>query len=210
MQPPHMAAWLLRFVAPKQDCGALAGDILERFHEGQTGAWFWRQVLIACTVRAGTALVRMWPQVAYAAAGTALQIFVLNSVSRFDMAGILRWWILPWPLSQLVFECTGIAVLALTTLPVLGAGLAINREFSWASLLRSGGINLVFLFLGRLGLNALLPFFIRPVPGNPYARALFIPESLQIFSLFPIFLLAAWLGCRTANDTTPRPHAATD
>jgi hypothetical protein len=48
--PPALAAWLLenfRFGAP---CDALAGDLLEQFHQGRSSAWYWRQALAAILI----------------------------------------------------------------------------------------------------------------------------------------------------------------
>jgi hypothetical protein len=57
---PRLATWLLRHARPVGDSDALTGDLIERFREGQTRGWFWRQVLIAfarrCSGRAPAAL----------------------------------------------------------------------------------------------------------------------------------------------------------
>lgn len=47
--PPESAIWFLRHACPG-DNEALAGDLIERFREGQTRGWFWKQVLIAFAV----------------------------------------------------------------------------------------------------------------------------------------------------------------
>ena len=47
--PPKQAIWFLRHGCPG-DNEALEGDLIERFREGQTRGWFWRQVLIAAFV----------------------------------------------------------------------------------------------------------------------------------------------------------------
>jgi hypothetical protein len=39
--PPRFAIWLLRHASEDND--ALTGDRIERFREGQTYMWFWRQ-----------------------------------------------------------------------------------------------------------------------------------------------------------------------
>jgi len=40
--PPKLAAWLLcQFTAEE----ALIGDLIERYHEGRSEVWFWKQVL---------------------------------------------------------------------------------------------------------------------------------------------------------------------
>jgi hypothetical protein len=39
---PALALWLLKHAVNEE---ALAGDLLEQFAHGRTGAWFWRQIL---------------------------------------------------------------------------------------------------------------------------------------------------------------------
>jgi hypothetical protein len=51
-QPPALASWLLRHLCSRKDREALTGDLYERFGEGQSERWFWRQVLIAILVGA--------------------------------------------------------------------------------------------------------------------------------------------------------------
>jgi hypothetical protein len=51
-QPPTLASWLLRHLCSTKDHEALTGDLYERFGEGQSERWFWRQVLIAILVAA--------------------------------------------------------------------------------------------------------------------------------------------------------------
>ena len=51
-QPPALASWLLRHLCSTKDREALTGDIYERFGEGESEHWFWRQVVIAILVGA--------------------------------------------------------------------------------------------------------------------------------------------------------------
>jgi hypothetical protein len=51
-QPPALASWLLRRLCGTKDREALTGDLYERFGEGQSERWFWRQVVIAILVGA--------------------------------------------------------------------------------------------------------------------------------------------------------------
>jgi hypothetical protein len=51
-QPPALASWLLRRLCSTKDREALTGDLYERFGEGQSERWFWRQVVIAILVGA--------------------------------------------------------------------------------------------------------------------------------------------------------------
>jgi hypothetical protein len=184
--PPRFAISLLRHLSGDND--ALAGDLIERFHEGQTYTWFWRQALIAFTV---AVMGRHWPDFCYALAGTAMPVFLWKS---FHGAGFwLHWWTLPWPWSQLVLELSPTVLLALTALPVLATALLINRAFRWVSLLRTGVINLALITLGHFSLN--VPWLFRPLPDDPHLMYLIIPGVVQLLLFFSAFLVAAWLGC---------------
>ena len=45
--PPRLAAWILQHFGPQVNSDALAGDLWEAFTQGQSKAWYWRQVLAA-------------------------------------------------------------------------------------------------------------------------------------------------------------------
>jgi hypothetical protein len=51
-RPPAAAVWLLRNLCSKTYAESLGGDLLERFHQGQSEGWFWRRVAIAILVSA--------------------------------------------------------------------------------------------------------------------------------------------------------------
>lgn len=199
--PPRLALWLLRHGRRLGDKDALTGDLLERFHEGQTHGWFWRQVLIALAVGILGEIRNHWPHFCYAVAGTAMPLFLWNSFRGVPVQ--LHWWVLPWPWSQLVLEVSGTAILTWAELPILGIGLAIDGEFRWLSLLRTGAINLVIISLGNYMIDA-FPWLVRPVPGNPYLNVLIIPEVFQILLVYSTFLVAAWIGCIPVRDSRVR------
>jgi hypothetical protein len=189
--PSKRAIWFLQNACPG-DNEALTGDLIERFCEGQTRGWFWRQVLIAFAVGILSEIRRHWPHFCYAIAGTAMPAFLWNTVKGVPF--VLHWWELPWPWSQLVFSLSATALLAFAALPALAAGLVINRAFRWVSLLRTGVINLALITLGRYLLDA-FPWLFRPVLGDPHHRLLIILGGLQVLLFFSTFLVAAWLGC---------------
>lgn len=198
-EPPRLASWLLRHTRPRGDDGALEGDILERHREGRTDAWFWRQVLAACGFRALGGIRNHWPCFAYAFAAMAMKLLLGTTVG--PVAAMLRWWTLPFPLSQLVFELSAPALLALGALPALGIGLTISGEFRWASLFRTGLTSLTFLVLGKFLFDAFSPLLLVPIPGNPYAKRVAAPEILPILS-FLGFVASAWIGCRVRLEAS--------
>ena len=71
-QPPTLAVFLLRHLCPKDNREVLIGDLLESFREGRSDGWFWHQVLIALLAGVSRRLRLHWPQICFAAAGTAL------------------------------------------------------------------------------------------------------------------------------------------
>ena len=195
--PPRSAIWLLRRVFPGSHNQALTGDLIEKFREGRSHGWFWKQVFIAIAVAVVGEVRGHWPHFSYAIAGVAMHMFLGKTV--LGVRSIVHWYALPWPWSQLVFEWSPEALLALAALPVLAAALAISGAFRWVSLLRTGMISLALFTLIHYLPDA-FPWLERPVPGNPYLRT---PIIEPVFLFFSAFLVAAWLGCvspRQASD----------
>lgn len=58
-RPPALATWLLLHLCDKNQ-DALVGDLFERFDEGQSAGWFWRQVLIAISFGVFSELRTRW------------------------------------------------------------------------------------------------------------------------------------------------------
>jgi hypothetical protein len=51
VQPPALAARLLKRLVPAQDHDALLGDLCEEYQRGRSIAWYWFQILVAIVVR---------------------------------------------------------------------------------------------------------------------------------------------------------------
>lgn len=201
--PPRLAIWLLGHACPGRDSNALAGDLIERFHEGQSVGWLWRQVLSALVVGVVCEFQRQWPSFFYAVVGTALPMIFWKTIP-YQLGSWLRWWSLPWPLSQIVFEWSPVALFALEALPALAVARVIDRSFRWISLLRTGVVTLG-LFVANFYLFVLLyPRLTRPVPGDPFGR---VPIHLPIVGMllwaFITFLASGWPGCRPSRHTSP-------
>jgi hypothetical protein len=190
--PPGLALWLLRHTYPGNHKEALAGDLVERFREGQTRGWFWRQVFIASAVSVLGSIRRRLPLLCYAIAGTFMVGFsYAQPLSQFPVS--LHWSDLPWPWSQLVFELGSPAIVASTSLSILAIGLVLARSFRFAYLLRTWIINLTLIAIDHYSVD--LPRLLRSIPGDPYHKALIVPEVVQVLLLFSTFIVAAWLGC---------------
>lgn len=203
--PPRFAFWLLRHMCPGENLEALTGDLIERFREGASNSWFWRQVLIALTTSVLGQIRRRWAFFCYAAAGT-VAMFVTRRYVPIPISVWLHWSDLPWPLSQFAFELSAPALITLSTLTVLAAGLLIQHSFRWNDVFRTWMINFALIAIGHYATD-LFPWLLRPIPGNPYGKVLIIPEAVQVLLLVITFVAAAWLGCpmieRIGNSEAP-------
>jgi hypothetical protein len=111
------------------------GDLIEHFHAGRSRVWFWNQVVAAITASAMNGVRRHWPEVSYALS-TPLMAPLLWKAFLAARPNI-PWQVLPWPLSQLIFEHAPAAVLPIAALPVLATALIVNRSFRWVSLFKT-------------------------------------------------------------------------
>jgi hypothetical protein len=138
---------------------------------------------------------RHWPQFCYAITGTVVSLFFRDHRVLRPVPDWLHWTDLPWPWSQLAFELSRPALLALAALSVLAAGLVIERSFHWVSLLRTFVLSLALIAFAHYSTD-LFPWLLRPVPGDQnHGRYLIIPGIVQLVLFFSTFLIAAWLGC---------------
>jgi len=48
-RPPKAARWLLEYFGWGRNNAALVGDLDERYRQGRSRSWYWRQVLVAVT-----------------------------------------------------------------------------------------------------------------------------------------------------------------
>lgn len=82
-RPPALATWLLLHLCDKNQ-DALVGDLFERFDEGQSAGWFWRQVLIAISFGVFSELRARW------LGGQSAKIFSHN-LNGFECVGVFLW-----------------------------------------------------------------------------------------------------------------------
>ena len=135
--PPRLAIWLLKHACPVRENEALTGDVVERFCEGRSAAWVWKQALIATAIGIPTQIRRNWPLISYVAiAGTAMLLVIPgNAMSKAQ--AIAHWWILPFPLSMWVWFLSPGALLAFAGLPALAVALLVKGSFRWSGLVRT-------------------------------------------------------------------------
>ena len=212
--PPKQALWVLKYLC-LGDNDALTGDLIERFREGQTPGWFWKQTLVACAVSIPRAVWRHSPEFGYAAAATAFQAVVwfhapsLLWTIAAPAPSILHWYALPWPWSQIAMELSPAFVLAIAALSILAGALILRGTFRWSSLLRTGILSVVLLTVHHYLSDFLSPWISRPspVPGDPYARVLIFPLELEALAILAIFFVSARLGCRSGALHLHEPDA---
>jgi hypothetical protein len=188
--PPKVALWLLRRAYPRNLQESLAGDLVERFCEGQTRSWLWKQVLIALAQSLLGSTRRRWPLFCYASAGTIAMGF---SPRLHVLPASLHWDDLAWPWSLLVFELTSPVIAALASLSVLAIGLIITRSFRWASLVRTWVINVSLIGITHF-LPDIFPALLRSIPGDPYHKILIVPRAVWILTVALTFFVAGWTG----------------
>lgn len=194
LSPPRLALWWLRHMCLDDNNEALTGDLIERFQEGRTRGWFWRQVFIVWTYKVWGAIWRRWSFFFYAAAGAVAMSLFSYDHTLGKVSAWLDWSELPWPWSQIAFELSSPAIVTLATLPILALGLVIEHSFRWAYIFRTWFINFLLIALDHYSID-LFPGLLRSIPGDPYHKILVIPGVVQVLLLASTFLVAAWLGC---------------
>lgn len=120
--PPRIATWLLEHWTPGARNDALAGDLLEEFRSGRTGAWYWRQVLTAIALGCVQEILNHRTMLLYAAAWSMLApawVLIVAAVEQhFNLNVRIVRLDFPW-----------------STLSDLGLLLGSNLLFIWAGIL---------------------------------------------------------------------------
>ena len=195
--PPGRAIWFLQHMCPG-DNEPLTGDLIEKFREGRTHWWFWRQVFIAFAVSVLVAVRRHWPCLCYAIAGTPWPGF-LRAADRVPVLShvLHQWSALSWRYGgqRFVGEIF-LQYLVLEALPLYALALAINRQFRWPVVFRTGVINVVLLAFGWWSLEVLDTFqsTTLPIEDRHFLWLMPLEPSLVRLLFFSIFLVSAWLG----------------
>jgi hypothetical protein len=189
--PPTLAIWLLERFAHSVTKEALIGDLIEKFFQGRSRLWFWKQAVVAIAASALNDLGQHWPAIFYALAAPVINLFLWRMFSAARPS--IPWWTLPWPWSQLVFEHAPAAVLPIAALPILAAALMISGAFRWVSLFKTLMFGLVLSAAAHLLLRAIaVPPEIHWPRTDPWVLA---AAALNVSILSVTFLLSAWLGC---------------
>jgi len=81
--PPRVAVWCLTHLARSERGRAILGDLLERFEEGESRAWFWRQTLAALAYGSARAARDHGATFAAALIATTVLFFVMHIVNPY-------------------------------------------------------------------------------------------------------------------------------
>jgi hypothetical protein len=188
-QPPALAAWLLRHLVSKRDREALIGDLVERFGEGKSEGWFWRQVVMAIVVGGSRGLRERWPEICFSVVGTAVLWFwagrLIGKILEQPVMGRAWDWsvYLPWPWSMAydqVFRC---GVAALMVQPILAALLLLGRGFRWMNLVRTFLVSLPLIVITGLAWE------VWPAESS-------MSIFLYLAGMWCTLWISVWMGCR--------------
>lgn len=169
IEPPSLATWMLEHLTPGDRDEALAGDLLEQFQSGRSGAWYWRQALHACVVG-----------------------WTLNLRARLPLLVFALLW------SMLAPAWTAILDRILNDVRVAGLMWHMDAPFSplWRLLLWMP-LNVLYLWAGILLFVLSHGSLTRAVPRRQLFTALGVAAGLFLpvyFGTFVVANLLAWPG----------------
>ena len=199
--PPKLGIWLLERLTHSANKEAITGDLIQKFTEGQSEIWFWKQVVHAVAARTANELRHHWPAICYSVAAPAIAPLLWGVFTATRER--IPWQDLPWPWSQLIFELTPAVLLPIAALPVLAVALAISRAFRWVSLFKT----LMFSFVLSTAAHFLLATIAVPQrvlwpQTDPWVL---LAAILNVSILSVAFLLSAHLGCSSPRGSVQRP-----
>ena len=212
VRPPRLAVLLLRHLYPKDNRDVLIGDLLERFREGRSNRWFWRQAMVAITVGVWRSLRLLWPEISFAFAGTLvlqLEFWIMRmpSIERLWAQGMS----LQWPLSAVYDFGFQAALGTIIVQPLLAILLLLAGRFSWYRVLRTCSICWLLLMASNLavflwGMNSPVSAYRRPpATFGDFLMGVFQPRH-PFFMLIPFLtlLISTLLGLFASGSIETR------
>ena len=155
-RPPALATWLVEHLISRDKSEALAGDLLERFSQGRSVAWYWRQALVAIFMDFSKELRILWEAAGFTLVWVSViaaskQKLIYFSHNRLFEA-VFGWEVTrAWPVS-VIAPITFIVVLTAGPLLVsLAAYLVIAKRFNLRRLFQGLSVGLVGVVLGYVG-----------------------------------------------------------
>jgi hypothetical protein len=185
--PPALATWLLRRLCPKQNRDTITGDLFERFGEGRSDAWFWRQVLVAILVGFSRQLRVHWSQICFAAAGTGVLWWSL--IRRGPTLGHLWVWNVGLPFFRpAIFDVS--LVRALVVIPLLYMYLLLSDALGRGSMLRAFLTGLSLFAVGDM----ISGWLFKNYSGAAVSHALVVVAFRESWTFFTL-LISARVSC---------------
>ena len=186
-QPPRLASWLLHHLASGPQRESLAGDLIERYHQGQSATWYWRQVLAAILVGVIRDIRDMDLHIK--------KVWLPGAASCLLFFGFY-WILLLLPFDKNRFQFISIPSLVLPFVGALGAYLSRRMKGSVVERLLAAWF-LVFTFVALFAVRIVYGLFFE---AKPYT----LPNFLSGLSVSLVFigvgglllLLGAWPFCR--------------
>jgi hypothetical protein len=186
-QPPRLASWLLHHLASSPQRESLAGDLIERYHQGRSAAWYWRQVLAAILAGRIRDIRDMDLHIK--------KVWLPGAASCLLFFGFY-WILILLPFDKNRFQFISIPYLVLPFVGALGAYLSRRMKGSVVERILAAFF-LVFTFVVLFAVGIVYGLFFE---GNPYT----LPHFLSGLSVTLVFigvgglllLLGAWPFCR--------------
>jgi hypothetical protein len=173
-QPPGLATWVLKRFGSSPNNQAVIGDLAERYQQGKSAAWYWRQVL------------------------AAIVISIFNDASspgQLDFRAVIAGWIVFWTLFNALFPLFGRCPV-LMCVAGFGSGLlAAARSRHWLSglLLYTATVHLYWIGLGVTSSPYTPVVRLYKVIGLGIARSAQITIDGLVVNL-AVLTLAIWFG----------------
>ena len=187
-QPPRLASWLLHHLASSPQRESLAGDLIERYHQGQSATWYWRQVLAAILVGVIRDIRDMDLHIK--------KVWLPGAASCLLFFGFY-WILILLPFDKNRFQFISIPYLVLPFVGALGAYLSRRMKGSVVERLLAAWF-LVFTFVALFAVRIVYGLFFE---GKPYTLPHFL-SGLSVTLVFNVGLrglllvLGAWPFCR--------------
>jgi len=187
-QPPRLASWLLHHLASSPQRESLAGDLIERYHQGRSATWYWRQVLAAILAGVIRDIRDMDLHIK--------KVWLPGAASCLLFFGFY-WILILLPFDKNRFQFMSIPYLVLPFVGALGAYLSRRMKGSVVERILAA-LFLVFTFVALFAVRIVYGLFFE---GKPYTLPHFL-SGLSVTLVFNVGLrglllvLGAWPFCR--------------
>ena len=187
-QPPRLARWLLHHLASGPQRESLAGDLIERYRQGQSATWYWRQVLAAILAGVIRDIRDMDLHIK--------KVWLPGAASCLLFFGFY-WILILLPFDKNRFQFISIPYLVLPFVGALGAYLSRRMKGSVAERILAA-LFLVFTFVALFAVRIVYGLFFE---GKPYPLPHFLSGlAVTLVFIFGVggllLVLGAWPFCR--------------